>query len=102
MEKWKIELDENPLQLEAYRCTPSIVLGNGKKPFNLKNIKRDFSHEFNGPLKQKKIKSWAIMYSSYSKREFNTFISNLKDTVTKDFTYACSRPIEYQINGKDR
>lgn len=80
-EKWKIEIDQMPIKIEAYKTTPTTIIGNDKKPYKLSKMKRDFSHEFAGPLRGKKINSWAILYSQYGRREYDTFVQELQSTV---------------------
>lgn len=86
--KWKIKVEEEQLKVKAYMCKQGTVSGNQKQTYNLKDMKRDFSREFNGPHKCKKIESWAILYSKFSSRQFDTLLKQLKQTVTEDFKYA--------------
>jgi aubergine-like protein len=100
--KWKIQIEEEPVKTKAYRCTPGTIIGNKKKTFNLDKMKRDFSHEFSGPFLGKTIKNWAIIYGSKSYKEHQTFFHQLKETVVKDFEYKCGKPLEIELRGDDR
>lgn len=75
-DQYKVTIEENPLVLDAYKCKPCKAIGNDKKEVDLiiLNKERDFSHYFTGPLKGKKLESWAIFYSDFGKREFSTFL----------------------------
>lgn len=101
-EKWKISIDEKPVKATAYRCSVGKIIGDKKKTFDLAGMKRDFSREFNGPFKGKTIKGWAIIYGQYSAREHQTFMKQLKQTVTTDYEYKCNKPLEIQLKGDDR
>ena len=100
--KWKIQVEEEQLKVKGYLCKQGTVIGNRDKTFNLKDMKRDFSREFTGPLRSSKIQSWAILYSKFSSREFDTFMKQLKQTVTTDFEYKCNKPLTIQLKGDDR
>lgn len=101
--KYKIEVDESPLVINAYNCKPCKVIGNDKKEVDLKVLQkeRDFSHYFTGPLKGVKLTNWAIFYAGFAKREFTTFVSELQNTVKNDYATSCSKPKTIQIEGKD-
>jgi aubergine-like protein len=101
-DKWKISLEEEALKTRAYRCNHGTIYGNNKKTFDLSKMQRDFSREFSGPLKGRKINGWAILYSKFSAREHQTFMKQLKQTVTTDFEYQCNKPIEVCLKGDDR
>lgn len=101
-EKWKIEVDETQLKVNAYQCAQGTIIGNNKKTYNIKEMQRDFSREFNGPLKANKINSWAIFYSKFSSQEFNGLMKQLKQTVTTDFEYQCNKPVTVELKGDDR
>ena len=103
-EKWKIEIQESPLELTGHKLKAAKVVGNDKKLFNLNKLQdmRDFSHEFTGPLKGKKLTSWAIIYSRFTSREYGKFVKELQSTVQKDFSTKCARPGEYEVRGDDR
>jgi len=66
-----------------------IANGKEKKTYNLQKLSepraRDFSHEFTSPLKGQKLNNWAIMYSNYGKREYQTLVKELQGTVKNDF-----------------
>lgn len=100
--KWKIKIDETPKKVNAYRCGFGSIIGPKKKTFDLSKMQRDFSREFSGPFQAKKINSWAILYGSYSSREHQVFMKQLKQTVTTDFEYQCNKPIEIMLKGDDR
>jgi len=89
--------------LDAYKCKPCKAIGNDKKEVDLiiLNKERDFSHYFTGPLKGKKLESWAIFYSDFGKREFSTFLQELQNTVKNDFQTSCSKPKTIKIDGRD-
>jgi hypothetical protein len=40
-QKYKIEIDQDQLVLNAYRCTPAQVLFDGKKTYDLKNLAKE-------------------------------------------------------------
>lgn len=101
-QKWKIDIEEKCLKTKAYQCGLGTIIGNKKKTYDLKNMGRDFSREFNGPFKGKKIKKWAIVYSKYSTQEHKTFMKQLQQTVTTDFQYQCNKPLEVCIRGDER
>lgn len=101
-EKWKIEINESPVKTQAYKLAPGKIYGGKKASFDLSKMKRDFSREFSVPFKAKKINGWAIIYGKYSSREHQTFMKQLKQTVTVDFEYKCTKPIEIQLRGDDR
>jgi hypothetical protein len=86
-DKYKIQITETPLVVNAYPCKAAEVIGDNKKTFQLSKLttQRDFSHDFNGPMRSDDLKSWAIFYSNYGKREFNTFVQELQNTVKNDF-----------------
>ena len=102
-DKFKIEVTETPIQAAGYPCKTCEVLGNDKKTYPLSELahKRDFSHEFTGPLKSDSLKSWAIFYSGFAKREQSQFITELQNTVKNDFQIKCGKPKVIQIEGKD-
>lgn len=56
-----------------------------KNEYDLKNLAkgkdRDFSHSSHGPMKGVKLENWAIFYSNFGEREFNTFVKELQTTV---------------------
>eukprot|EP00345_Euplotes_harpa_P008961 CAMPEP_0168352986 /NCGR_PEP_ID=MMETSP0213-20121227/22933_1 /TAXON_ID=151035 /ORGANISM="Euplotes harpa, Strain FSP1.4" /LENGTH=805 /DNA_ID=CAMNT_0008364413 /DNA_START=1 /DNA_END=2418 /DNA_ORIENTATION=- len=101
-ERWKIDIEESAFKTKAYKCNFGTIIGNNKKTYDLKNMTRDFSREFNGPLKASKIKGWAILYGKFSAREHETFMKGLKQTVTTDFEYQCNKPLEVMVKGDDR
>lgn len=101
-QKWKIDINEEPTKVKAYNCKFGTLVGNAKKTYDLSKMQRDFSREFNGPFKGNKINSWAILYSKFSSREHETFMSSLKQTVTTDFEYKCNKPLEVMVRGDDR
>ena len=100
--KWKIDVQENQLKVKAHVCKMGTIFGYKKKTYDIKDMQRDFSREFNGPFQAKKIQNWAILYSKFSSREFDTFMKQLKQTVTTDYEYACNKPITLQLRGDDR
>jgi len=85
--KWKIEIDETPYKTTAHICGVGSIIGGSNKVFDLNNMKRDFSREFNSPYKAKKIKKWIILYSRETQQMFKSFMSGLKKTVTEDYHY---------------
>jgi aubergine len=101
-DKWKITVEETCLETKAYTCGLGTLVGGHKKEFNLNEMERDFSRAFNSPFIGTKIKKWAILYSKYSSKEHNSFMKQLKQTVTTDFEYACGKPLEVCIKGDDR
>ena len=66
--------------MTAYELKAGKVVGNDKNTFDLKKIKRDFSHEFTGPLKMKKLTKWGIIYSDRMEREYSQFVKDLQFT----------------------
>ena len=101
-DKWKIEIEQKPLKTKAYTCSFGKVYGGKKASYDLSKMRRDFSREFSSPLKSRKIKSWAIIYGKYSSREQQTFMKQLRQTVTTDFEYQCNKPLEIQLRDDDR
>ncbi|CAI2386355.1 unnamed protein product [Moneuplotes crassus] len=101
-EKWKISIDETPIDAKAHMCGLSNVYGGKKAKFDLSEMQRDFSREFSAPFKAKKINGWAIIYGKSSMREHDTFMKQLKQTVTTDFEYKCTKPLEIKLKGNDK
>lgn len=102
-DKFKIQVQETPLVVNAYPCKAAEVMGDQKKVFKLEKLQtqRDFSHDFNGPMNSASLNKWAIFYSNYGKREFNQFVQELQNTVKNDFQIKCSKPKCIQIDGRD-
>ena len=78
VDKFKIEVMETPMIAPGYPCKPASVVADLKqKDFALRDLTRDFSHEFTAPLSSPALSSWGIFYSSYGKRELDQFVKEV-------------------------
>ena len=78
----------------------SSAVGANKVKYDLSRIGRDFGHDYTAPLKGKKIVKWGILYHQRT-RNYKNFTFLLQQAVQKDFLTKCSKPLEYEVGGKD-
>jgi hypothetical protein len=101
-QKWRIELDQARINVTGFWLNEGSIVGksNGKKlPTTIEELKdKDFSRNFNEPLKTDKIKLFALIYGDSWTSEFETFRNMLKTTVSKDFRFQIKKPIEVKVN----
>jgi aubergine-like protein len=100
--KWNIKINESAHKTKAFQCSLGKIIGGNKASFDLNKMKRDFSREFNAPLKGATIKRWAIIYGRYSEKEQSSFMKALQTAVTTDFEYKCNKPEVICLRGDDR
>ncbi|CAI2385901.1 unnamed protein product [Moneuplotes crassus] len=101
-EKWKIDLEETPMETDAFQCSSGTILGGKDVQCDLSKVGKDFSRQFDAPFKARKINSWAVIHGKFSRREKESLIKQLQLTVKSDFEYICTKPLEVQLKGDDR